>query len=167
MNIILEGNECTFKTTLADYLAERTKMPIMKGSSFNSALCTQDELFRFYKETFNRQGVIFDRSFYSNLVYGPLYPKYTTISQEQLAELEELVADSVVIWHRASTDVIKERLRIRGDEYIKEEDIDIINERYEGVMRKARLVVIQFDTERRTVESFYDGIAKHLVRWGN
>ena len=167
MNIILEGNECTFKTTLAQFLHEKTKMPIVKGSSFNSALCTQEELFRFYKETFSQQHTIFDRSFYSNLVYGPLYPKYTTISNEQIAELEEMVADSIVIWHRATTDTIKKRLRIRGDEYIEEDDIGIINERYENVMRKARLIVIQFDTETRTVESFYEGIAKHLIRWGS
>lgn len=150
MNIILCGTDCTFKTTIAKKLSKSLKLPIVKGSNFETATGTDEELYKFLDGVLSKDGQIIDRSVYSNLVYTSVYPKYTRVTDKQKKLLENKIKEnSVVIYLTASVDTIVNRLSRRGDEYVTTNKIPLLIEEYSAVMSKAvknKVPVHTFDT---------------------
>jgi thymidylate kinase len=134
MNVILEGCDCVGKSTFAELLAEKTGYEIVKGSSFEISELGQDGMYKHMMELLNRDKLIIDRFFYSNLVYGSLY-KYPMMTMEQYLELQaKLNKTSLVVYLHTSQNVIKNRMANRGDDMIKVDDIGMILEEYHGTM---------------------------------
>jgi cytidylate kinase len=73
MLIILEGNECNFKSTVAEKLSNLIGFNVVKGSSFEMSKTTNEELFNKFNQLSNLNRTIIDRFIYSNLVYASLY----------------------------------------------------------------------------------------------
>lgn len=130
MNIVLEGCDCVGKTTFAQMLSQKTGYEIVKGSSFQIAELGQDGMFEHMMGLLDRDNIIIDRFFYSNLVYGKLY-NYPMMNIMQYAKLTtKLNKKALVIYLQASPFVIKERMATRGDDMIKAQDIDKILDTY-------------------------------------
>jgi broad-specificity NMP kinase len=78
-----------------------------------------------------------------------LYKDYSILTKEQVKEIEckLLQKNSLVVYLFAEAEVIKKRLLERGDNYVKVDEVKAINEKYEEVLKGARLPVLHMNTE--------------------
>jgi thymidylate kinase len=151
--VIFEGSDATGKSTLELELQNRLNWDIIKGSSFELAKCTNDELFNHFKEvTLNNPNAIIDRWAISNYIYADIFKDYTRITDQQLQYLESLIEanNDTLVYVRADPEVVKHRLRQRGDEYIEEDDVDSIIEAYDNLFHNAKFKYIEIDTSTGT-----------------
>ncbi|QVN25781.1 deoxynucleoside kinase [Bacillus halotolerans] len=145
--IILEGPDCCFKSTVAAKLSKELKYPIIKGSSFELAASGNKKLFEHFNKLADEDNVIIDRFVYSNLVYAKKFKDYSILTEQQLRVIEDKIKSKAkVVYLHADSNVIKERLSERGDEYIEEQDIDPILGLYREVMNNAGLHTYSWDT---------------------
>ena len=147
MLIKVIGCDASGKTTFIKALSKELGYPVVKGSSFESALCTQDELFEKFKQNQELENTILDRDFYCNKAYSPLYKDYAMITDDQFKWLE-FIADpkSLLIYLYADAKTLQKRLNERGDDYVKAERIPEILASYENVLSKSKVNYVQFDT---------------------
>lgn len=150
MNIIIEGVDGSYKTTVAKKLSKKLGAPVIKGSSFELATGTNEQLFQHFLQLTQLTNAIIDRSIYSNRVYATLYPKYTILTHNQREQIEEKIRDnSIVIYLSANSEIIIDRLEERGDEYITSDKVKDILGMYNTVMTDAvhnNIKVYTFDT---------------------
>lgn len=172
--IILEGNECNYKTTVANKLSEKLGYPIVKGSSFEMSTCTQEELFQQFVDFTKMDNVIIDRFIWSNLVYAPLYKDFSMISLEQAKDIQRMIMDKayLVVLH-SDHETLAARLDERGDEYVKTERLQEINNKYwevlhdtllisEGDSEFKKLAGNMFNTKYYSSDEITDSIVKAL-----
>lgn len=163
--IILEGNECCFKSTVANKLNEKLGYPIIKGSSFELAQCNNQELYRHFIEFAKNNNVIMDRFIYSNQVYATLYKDYAILTDNQRKRIEELVFDKAKVYYLyASDETIQSRIKERGDEYVELEMVSKINDLYEPVMFQSGLKLKMFDTSVMTSDEIVEKIIEDFNR---
>lgn len=161
MLIILEGNECNFKTTVAEKLSKVLNLLVVKGSSFENAQCSNQELYEHFLKLSEMDNVIVDRSWISNYVYATLYKDYAILTPEQRLEIEQRVYDkTLLVYLYADEEVIKGRLRERGDEYVEEKMIGTINKVYLEAIDQTELKLHSFNTN----EHSSDDIVNKLIR---
>lgn len=152
MNIVLCGSDGTFKTTIANKLSSKLNLPINKGSSFELSTGSNKELFEFSKGVIaDKKYQITDRFIYSNRVYATLYPEYTVLTDTQREKIENKIkkTGSIVIYLVASPDIIINRIKERGDEYITTDEIPSILRLYNIAMTDAvdnGVIVYTYDT---------------------
>ncbi|KDE21708.1 hypothetical protein EF83_22200 [Bacillus subtilis] len=145
--IILEGPDCCFKSTVAAKLSKELKYPIIKGSSFELATSGNEKLFEHFNKLADEDNVIIDRFVYSNLVYAKKFKDYSILTEQQLRFIEDKIkVKAKVVYLHADPSIIKERLSVRGDEYIEGKDIDSILGLYREVMSSAGLHTYSWDT---------------------
>jgi len=119
MIFIVEGSDKTGKTTLANKLAEKHSMKVIHLDAPRSQE-EFDNMFNMYVQLYtDTNDVVFDRSFYSDLVYGPIYRGGPAITQEQRVTLENLlISKGVVVIHCTDTvEAVWERCVDEGDEF--------------------------------------------------
>jgi thymidylate kinase len=165
MAIILEGCDCTGKSSLAKALAEKTGYEIVKGSSFEISELGQKGMFEYMKSLLNRKNIIIDRFFLSNYVYGNLfdYPTMTTAQFLVLSSKTQQKALNVYLYAHYST--IQKRLMERGDDMIQQDKISSILESYKEAMHKPWLsqkLTLQFDTSHADTNSMATLIAEMI-----
>jgi len=157
--IILEGNECCFKSTVASKLNEKLDYPIIKGSSFELAQCNNEELYKHFIEFAKNKNVIMDRFIYSNQVYATLYKDYAILTDTQRKSIEEMVFDKAKVYYLYAPDeVIKKRIKSRGDEYVELDMVSKISEMYEQVMFQSGLKLRMLDTNEMTSDEIVEVI---------
>ena len=163
MIIILEGNECNFKTTVAEKLSKSLELPVVKGSSFENAKCTNLQLYKHFVKLASMDDVIIDRSWISNRVYATLYEDYAILTGEQREDIENMVNENtvaVLVYLHADEDILVERLRERGDEYVDESMIDKINDTYTEAIRGTRIHTIHYDTGVFSSDRIAEGLTE-------
>jgi thymidylate kinase len=137
--IVIEGCDCAGKGTLAEQLARKTGYEIVKGSSFEIAQLGTDGMFKYMMDLLKRDNIIIDRFYLSNYVYGNLY-NYPTMSNWQFATLAEATDErALTIIVEALSQTIKDRMKKRGDEDIKVEEIDSILAKYNEALTDSNL----------------------------
>lgn len=130
MAIILEGVDCSGKTTFAQSLSEKTGFEIVKGSSFEISKLGADGMYQFMSDLLKRKDIIIDRLYLSNIIYGEKYG-YPMMTEEQYASLSNMVdLFSLVVYLHAPVGVIQYRMLKRGDDMIEIDDIEDILNRY-------------------------------------
>lgn len=152
MIVILEGNDCTFKTTLGNRLAEELGIGLERGSSFESAKMNSEELFNWYVEKVNGgKSKILDRFVYSNRVYASLYEGYSLLSLNQVKTLESMIIQNytnilLIFCHGEDRDLIR-RIKIRGDKDVEPEELSRISLKYmELIPSECGLPTYYYDT---------------------
>ena len=134
MIVILEGCDCTGKTTLANELAKRTGYEIVKGSSFEISQLGADGMFEYMMGLLDRDNIIIDRFYHSNYVYGFLYD-YPMLKASQFFELADKTDKrAVVVYLHANERVIANRMVERGDKDINVQDVKNIIKRYNEII---------------------------------
>ena len=134
MIVVLEGCDCVGKTTFAKSLAEKTGYEIVKGSSFEISELGADGMFKYMMELLDRDNIIIDRFFHSNIVYGNLF-RYPMMRVEQYDELlEKMNKRALLLYLHAPVSIIRKRMEFRGDDMIKVEDISDINRGYNKML---------------------------------
>jgi thymidylate kinase len=160
MLIILEGNECNYKTTVAEKLSKQLNIPVVKGSSFEYSKCTNEELFARFKELAALDNVIIDRFIYSNRVYATLYEDYAILTNEQRMEIEDIIRHKSTVYYLfADDDIIKERISERGDDYVDVSMVKKINNTYSDTMMDATARITAYDTNDWSSDEIVEEIA--------
>lgn len=132
--IVLEGCDCVGKTTFAEMLSEKTGYEIVKGSSFEISELGADGMFEHMMDLLDRDNIIIDRFFYSNLVYGKIFD-YPMMSPAQYDSLvEKLDKKALLLYLHTSEGAIQYRMKKRGDDMIKAENIGDILLEYKEVI---------------------------------
>ena len=156
MLIILEGVDCSGKTWMAERLLKQIPNTIIMkhGTKPKSADPKQQMTLKStYEHMYDMavlseaQGfnVIFDRYFLSELVYAPIKrdydPKIEYVPGEYYWELEEkiLQLSHLLVYVYADIDIIKSRLESRGDDYIVDQDLPLLQQGYDLLVSKTRL----------------------------
>lgn len=159
MLIILEGNECCFKTTVAEKLNKKLNIPIVKGSSFEHSQCTNEELFQKFKEYAQLDNVIIDRFTYSNRVYATLYEDFAILTDEQRKEIEDMIRHKAKLYYLFADDkVIEDRIKQRGDDYVDVKMVSHINKEYSQSIMKCTLMTESFDTNEWNSDGITEAI---------
>lgn len=128
MIVILEGCDCVGKTTVANMLSKILKYEVIKGSSFETAKCSPEELYEKYRENALKDNIILDRYFLSNMIYAEKYNDYARLNIHHVSVLAEAMnkVGAIMFVLQASPETLKSRFDLRGDEYVDKKDIDDI-----------------------------------------
>lgn len=159
-NYIVVGADCVGKTTLINLLSDAKRLNVVKGSSFEQSKLPHDQLLKNFEKLANKRYTIFDRFIYCNYVYATLYKDYAILTEEERRHIESLLSyDTCIIYLHAPTKVLKERLAVRGDEYVDGTNFDEIKELYVESLAQATIPVYTFDTSILSAEeivSFFE-----------
>lgn len=163
MMYIIEGSDCSGKTTLVNKLIDKLGYKYKKGSSFILAKAPNEELFNHFKSIAKMDNVIVDRFIYSNRTYADLYKDYSIITQKQKQQIEDMISRKAkVIYLFADDEILQERMRQRGDEYINENEIPRITKKFSEVMLNATILVMSYDTGEWSSDEIADDIVNCL-----
>jgi thymidylate kinase len=162
--IILEGNEANFKTTVANKLSKLINFPVVKGSTFEHAQCTNEELFEKFKELSELDNTILDRFIYSNRVYATLYRDFAILTNDQRKEIEERIkGKATLIYLHADDEIIKQRIEQRGDDYVDTDMVSAINNEYIKTINEAGIQRISYNTSEWNSDEIVRDIAKCFI----
>lgn len=146
--IILEGCDAVGKSSIAEDLARITGFETVKGSSFEISQLGEQGMFEYMMDLLDRENIIIDRFFWSNYVYGNLYD-YPTMSDYQFTRLaNKAERNALTVYITANHEVIKDRMRKRGDDMIKADEVNSILRKYEEVISDAstfQKMMLRFD----------------------
>ena len=137
MIFIMEGVDGSGKSTLAKYLSDKTGYPIKhkdKPKTQTEKNAMMADYLQDVKFGFN---AIWDRSFYSEMVYGPIMRDKSYITQQQMMELEEalVVNGAIVLYCTGNLHDMWDRCISRGETYIKNVDtLSALHNAYENLM---------------------------------
>lgn len=120
MIIILEGPDGSGKTTLANQLQKQTGYQLLhrtQPKNDEDKKRMMDEYIQVLKAGKN---CIMDRSWYSEMVYGPVMRDASVITFPQMYELERLAAKygAIIIYCTAPETTLWKRCMRRGEGYI-------------------------------------------------
>lgn len=164
--LIVEGSDCSGKTTLINQLSKLLNFQVTKGSSFELSQCTNEQLFEKFSEMTKLNETIFDRFIYSNLCYAPLYKDFAIITDEQRQEIESKIQDrAIVIYLEAELETLTQRLQLRGDDYVTVDRLSSIKEKYEEVMSETGLTTLRFNTTYQSTDEIVTAILYELRRF--
>lgn len=155
--IIFEACDAGGKDTTIEALHELLPhFKVKRGSSFEHSQCNQDELFEKFKgllglldEQEADENIIFNRFIYSNEVYASLYEDYAILSPEQRRYFEHVIShEAVIIYLYSDEDTLKNRLKSRGDDYVKANRIPSILEKYDEAFINVipQINILSYDT---------------------
>lgn len=120
MIIIIEGADGSGKTTLAEKLAKQTGFELVHRSQPK----TEEEkakMLDMYTTTIKSgKNMIFDRCWYSEMVYGPIMRDASVISYPKMYELERLLTrrGALLIYCKDTPEILWHRCKTRGEDYI-------------------------------------------------
>jgi thymidylate kinase len=167
--IIIEGCDCSGKSTLINLLSDKYNLPVIKGSDFNIAKQGVDKMFDYMNSIFDKQEVIIlDRSFISNLVYAPLFDANMLTETHVKQLIEKIKAKSLTIHLQGDENTILDRLEKRGDDYIKSDNIQDIIAGYNSVTSKLEqyIDITHFDITTYSSKDVFSIISTMLDRMG-
>lgn len=146
--IIIEAPDLAGKTTIIEGLKNRIPAAVQiklwtkpkDGSPESLAYIygMYDKMFKATKDT--EINWIFDRYIYSQMVYS--YKRdHDDMKSEELSLLDIKLEKERALYVYVDTplELLKERLILRGDEHITEDDLEILQKRYEQVWERTNI----------------------------
>lgn len=153
--IIIEGPDGAGKSTLVQQLLESHPGTVYghfgKPETDEDAYNYWRKYAQFIKDNKDAKLVVMDRSWYSDMVYGPIMRNREEMTTENMETLELLVkacGGGIILYLTAKPDTLWARCRRRGESYIDTRALLVrIRDKYEEVMKRPRyLPVIRTDT---------------------
>lgn len=121
MRLIIDGPDGGGKSTLAKRIAEQSGFEIIHFS-YPKTEEEKANMFKMYTDAiYKHDNVIFDRSWYSEMVYGRILRGKSAISFGQMGELERITAANgggLIIHCTDTLNNIWDRFKARGDDFI-------------------------------------------------
>lgn len=120
MIIIIEGPDGAGKSTLANKIKEQTGYTLLHRSQPKTEEDKQRMMDEYIQVIKAGKNCIFDRCWYSEMVYGPVMRDESVISYQQMYELERLLAKNgaLIIHCTAPEQTLWKRCLRRGEDYI-------------------------------------------------
>lgn len=120
MIIIIEGPDGSGKSTLAELLHRQTGYTVLHRTQPKTEEDKQRMMEEYIQVIRAGKNVIMDRSWYSEMVYGPVMRNASVISYLQMYELERMAAKNgaIVIHCTAPETALWKRCLRRGEDYI-------------------------------------------------
>jgi len=118
--LVIEGVDGSGKTMLAEQLAEQTGYKLIHRSKPETEEEKRNMLKMYIDILTAGENVIFDRCWYSEMVYGRVMRDIPFISIKQMFELEALAAKvgCIIIHCTGETVTLWQRACLRGEKYI-------------------------------------------------
>lgn len=161
--IFLEGTDKSGKSTTANFLLKKIKNSVLIHANirpFNNSEEERNKIRNYYKELiklannkfFKDKTIIVDRFFPSQIVYS-IKRGFDEFNSRYYKQFENTVLKNkhLLIYVRPLEETIVRRYKKEGDEYINENDIKILVERYDKFFEQTKLNKIQItssDDER-------------------
>jgi thymidylate kinase len=137
MIIILEGPDGSGKTTLAQQISRQTGYLLLHRSQPKSEEDKKRMMDEYIQVIKANKNCIMDRSWYSEMVYGPVMRDDSVITYPQMYELERMLSKNgaLLIYCTAPESVLWKRCLRRGEDYItKHEDFSQICKGFDELM---------------------------------
>lgn len=137
MIIIIEGPDGAGKTTLANQLRDQTGYMILHRSQPKNEEDKKRMMDEYLQVIKSNKNVILDRSWYSEMVYGPVMRDDSVITYPQMYDLERALArnGALIIYCTAPEQTLWKRCLKRGEDYItKREDFHEICNGFDRLM---------------------------------
>jgi len=157
MNIIITGENKTGKTTLAKFLSEKFKMPIVK---FSNPKPYQDMYKSYIDSLYNAKvPTIFDRHYIDENVYGPVKREKSQLDfrNTKVIEMICLSLNTFNIYCYDDVYKIRQRFKTDNEEFSKDEEIPLILNNYEKEINSSLLTWFRYkigDNIERVAEEF-------------
>ena len=122
MILIIEGPDGSGKTTLANQLSKQTGYPVIHRVQPKNDEDKQRMLDEYMDILQSGKNAIFDRSWYSEMVYGPIMRDTSVITYPHMYTLETLLAKrgGMIIYCTDKPETLWRRATRRGEDYITE-----------------------------------------------
>jgi len=169
----LIGPDCSGKSTLAKALMDLGVPFVYKGGptkNVTEGLQKIEERLKSLSLTTDYYGVAEHINNIDAVVYAPVFGYTPTPEEEQAVEEFEArrAARVVLVYCQAPLDVLKRRLRKRGDPFVTEKDLPLIEGRYQKRLATTHLTCISVDTWNASPMEgavAVDAKIKELVKW--
>jgi thymidylate kinase len=139
MIFIIEGPDGAGKTTLANKLSQQTGYQIIHRVKPETQE-DKDEMMKTYLDVINSgKNCIFDRAWYSEMVYGPIMRDKSYISIQQMYELERKLTKrgGLLIYCTDAPNILFDRAVRRGETYIIDKPtFGLIYKKYIEIMQQ-------------------------------
>lgn len=139
MVIIIEGADGSGKSSLARTLHRQTNWLLIHRSQPKDKQDKQRMMDEYLDLIWKGEDVIFDRSWYSEMVYGPIMRDESVISYEQMHTLEIALTlhGALIIYCEDDLDILWERCQERGEDYVtSKETLKQVCDGYERLFKK-------------------------------
>jgi thymidylate kinase len=139
MIIIIEGPDGSGKTRLAEQLSKQTGYKIRHRSKPETEEERTKMMDDYLVDIRSNKNIIWDRSFYSEMVYGNVMRDKSYINWTQMLQLETELANVGAIIIHCTADILKlwDRCKSRGEDYIKDIDkLEAIRDGFEELLTK-------------------------------
>ena len=155
MIYIVEGPDGGGKTTLCQDLSKMTGFPIIHRSNPKTEE-EKKEMMGMYVDCIRQEkNAIFDRAWYSEMVYGPVMRDKSYVTKEQMLGLERMALNNggaMIIHCTDNVEMLWARCQKRGETYIKGvEVLDIIKAGFENIMHRTHhiLPVLRYELSKQ------------------
>ena len=120
MIIIIEGPDGSGKTTLANTLSKQTGYPVVHRSQPKSEEEKRQMMQQYIDAIVTGKNMIFDRCWYSEMVYGPIMRDNSVITYPEMYLLEAKLAKrgALIIYCTDDPKTLWKRATRRGEDYI-------------------------------------------------
>jgi thymidylate kinase len=121
MKIIIEGADGSGKSTLVRYLSATTGYPVVHRSKPKNEEDRLNMMAEYKKAAESGSNEIWDRSFYSEMVYGKVMRDKSYISSVDMIELEQILSKkgAMVIFATGDANDLWHNCKSRGETYIE------------------------------------------------
>lgn len=149
MIIIIEGIDGAGKTMLAEQLSRQTGYPVIHRTQPKTDEEKKIMMGEYLQVIRSGKNMIFDRSWYSELAYGPAMRDASVISYPEMYELEAHLAKTgaLIIYCTGPKAALWKRCTARGEDYVtSRDDFNSIYDNYETIMAVPhRIPVVRYE----------------------
>lgn len=136
MIVIVEGLDCIGKTTICQKISKQYNYHYIKESYTDDNSIKQNRIINMLIKLFDNQNYIYDRTtLIDDFVYDFLNKKPSDLYKYKQIIIS-ILNKCKIIHLQLDQQIQKQRLQQRGDQYIKDNDIKIIQKQYQQFYNK-------------------------------
>lgn len=158
MRVAIDGCDGTGKTTIAEKLSNKLACNIIRLTYAG------DRSIKAYYQMMSVDNIVHDRTFISEIIYPKYFERKSRLEPNSEGYLLKLFKNFSIkpFILTASPETIQERIKKRGDEYIKDIDkFTRINQDYLDYAKEHNICVI--DTTNKTIDEVIEEIGGYLI----
>lgn len=145
--VIFTGVDATGKSTISSRIQKYFGWNLVHFDKVNTLEEGENINYKFLSDI--NENIIVDRYYMEEVVYAPIYRGYAANYIEDLEKKLMEKFNVIIIYTTASTEIIKERFRTRGEDTTRASDIDILKENYNKFLSNTLIRnVVKIDTSQ-------------------